>query len=314
MFYKEIFMAERRMFAKTIVTSDAFLDMPLSARCLYFTLGMFADDDGFVNAPKSIMRQIGASMDDLNILLAKRFVIGFESGIIVIKHWRINNYLRSDRYNETKYLQEKAMLSIDDNGAYSIGDESWYTDGIPSIVKVSKVEGSKEKVSVGKGNGTPDNSKNQPLQSNNEVTKCNEASNCLFFHDKVLSIVKEECPTCYNRYQRKIDSGKLDCANKLNQLLEELQGQYDYEALRKLFRHANKTYVVSPNYQQLDLLWVLSNIEKVKAIEERGDYSGGGQPNQAPTPTSLPKQVTAKTADELMSDDALYLLEHTEDI
>ena len=95
-------MAERRMFAKTIVFSDAFLDMPMSARCLYFTLGMFADDDGFVNSPKSIMRQCGASMDDMNILMAKKFIIIFESGIIVIKHWRIHNYIRQDTYSETK--------------------------------------------------------------------------------------------------------------------------------------------------------------------------------------------------------------------
>ena len=112
-------MAERRMFAKTIVTSDAFLDMPLSTRCLYFTLAMFADDDGFVNNPKSIMRQVGASMDDLNILIAKRFILTFESGVIVIKHWKIHNYIAKDRYKETKYLEEKNQLSVDSNGAYT---------------------------------------------------------------------------------------------------------------------------------------------------------------------------------------------------
>lgn len=111
-------MAERRMFAKTIVTSDAFLDMPMSARCLYFTLGMFADDDGFVNSPKSIMRQVGATQDDLQILIAKKFLLVFESGVIVIKHWRINNYLRSDRYKATTYIDEKAELLIEDNGSY----------------------------------------------------------------------------------------------------------------------------------------------------------------------------------------------------
>ena len=100
-------MAERRMFAKSIVTSDAFLDMPMSARCLYFTLGMFADDDGFVNNPKSIIRQIGASEDDMKVLLTKKFVLSFESGVIVIKHWRINNYLRNDRYHETNYAEPK---------------------------------------------------------------------------------------------------------------------------------------------------------------------------------------------------------------
>ena len=111
-------MAERRMFAKTIVLSDAFLDMPLSARCLYFTLGMFADDDGFVNSPKGIMRQAGCSEDDMKVLLAKKFLLAFESGVIVIKHWRINNYLQKDRYNPTKYGDEKATLSLDENGAY----------------------------------------------------------------------------------------------------------------------------------------------------------------------------------------------------
>jgi hypothetical protein len=107
------------MFAKTIVTSDAFLDMSLSARCLYFTLGMFADDDGFVNNPKSIMRQVGASQDDLNLLLLKRFILAFDSGVIVIKHWRIHNYIQKDRYKESKYIEEKATLMIDEKGAYT---------------------------------------------------------------------------------------------------------------------------------------------------------------------------------------------------
>ena len=112
-------MAERRMFAKTIVLSDAFLDMPLSARCLYFTLGMLADDDGFVNSPKSIIRQCGASEDDLRVLISKKFVLTFESGLIVIKHWRINNYLREDRRRDTKYVEEMGELVINENGSYS---------------------------------------------------------------------------------------------------------------------------------------------------------------------------------------------------
>lgn len=130
-------MAERRMFAKTIVTSDAFLDMPSTSRCLYFTLAMFADDDGFVNNPKSIMRQIGSSVDDMNILLAKKFIISFDSGVIVIKHWKIHNYIQKDRYKETKYLEEKATLSIDEKGAYT-----------ECIQDVSKLD---TQVSIGKG-------------------------------------------------------------------------------------------------------------------------------------------------------------------
>ncbi len=112
-------MAERRMFAKTIVLSDVFLDMPMSARCLYFTLGMLADDDGFVGNPKSIMRQCGATEDDLKILLAKRYLLGFESGVIVIKHWKMNNYLRNDRHTSTTYLEELKQLTTDEKGAYT---------------------------------------------------------------------------------------------------------------------------------------------------------------------------------------------------
>ena len=112
-------MAERRMFAKTIVTSDAFLDMPASTRCLYFLLGMVADDDGFVNNPKSIMRQAGATTDDMNLLIAKRFILTFQSGVVVIKHWCIHNTIQKDRYKETKYLEEKALLTLDGNKAYT---------------------------------------------------------------------------------------------------------------------------------------------------------------------------------------------------
>lgn len=120
-------MAERRMFAKTIVLSDPFLDMPCSARCLYFTFGMLADDDGFVNSPKSIMRQCGATDDDLKILIAKRYIIAFEDGLLVIKHWRINNYLQKDRYHETVYLDEKSTLNIDENGVYTQPVYNMYT-------------------------------------------------------------------------------------------------------------------------------------------------------------------------------------------
>lgn len=111
-------MAERRMFSKSIVLSDAFLDMPMSARCLYFTLSMFADDDGFVGSPKAIMRQCGASQDDIAILLQKRYILGFDSGVIVIKHWRMNNYLQNDRHKKTTYVEELEMLSLDSKGSY----------------------------------------------------------------------------------------------------------------------------------------------------------------------------------------------------
>lgn len=113
------------MFSKSIIDSDAFLDMPLSTQALYFHLCMRADDDGFVNNPKRIMRTIGASDDDAKVLLAKKFIIPFESGVVVIKHWRIHNYIRKDTYHETNYRDEKSMLDVKENKAYSLKDEGF---------------------------------------------------------------------------------------------------------------------------------------------------------------------------------------------
>ena len=114
-------MAERRMFAKTIIDSDLFLDMPSSTQCLYFHLSMRADDDGFINNPKKIQRMVGSSDDDLKLLIAKNFMIPFESGVVVIKHWKIHNYIQKDRYKETLYKDEKLQLSTGKNKEYILG-------------------------------------------------------------------------------------------------------------------------------------------------------------------------------------------------
>lgn len=117
-------MAERRMFAKTIIDSDAFLEMPTTSQLLYFHLAMRADDDGFVNKPKSLMRMVGCKDDDLKLLFVKKFLIPFESGVVVIKHWKIHNYIRKDTYTETKYKEEKSTLELDENSAYRIAETS----------------------------------------------------------------------------------------------------------------------------------------------------------------------------------------------
>ena len=114
-------MAERRMIAKTIIDSDLFLDMPMSTQCLYFHLNMRADDDGFINNPKKIQRMIGCNDDDIKLLIAKNFIIPFESGVVVIKHWKIHNYIRMDRYKETLYKEEKSQLVTDKSKEYILG-------------------------------------------------------------------------------------------------------------------------------------------------------------------------------------------------
>ena len=114
-------MAQRRMFSKKITETDLFLDMPMSSQCLYFHLNMSADDDGFIGNAKTIRRMIGASEDDLKLLLAKEFLFPFDSGVVVVKDWKIHNYIRSDRYNETVYQEEKKQLKQLENGRYEIG-------------------------------------------------------------------------------------------------------------------------------------------------------------------------------------------------
>lgn len=147
-------MAVKRMFSQFVVMSDDFLDMPASTRCLYFALGMVADDDGFVNNPRSIMRQCGASPDDLKVLISKGYVYLFQSGVIVILHWRVNNYLRSDRYTPTKYVVEKAAISSLENDVYAVtgtpsGTPVGMPDGTPVGIPVGAPVGDTGKVSKG---------------------------------------------------------------------------------------------------------------------------------------------------------------------
>lgn len=114
-------MAKRRMFAQTIIDSDAFLDMSLSTQALYFHLSMRADDEGFINNPKKIQRMVGANDDDIKMLIAKGFLIPFESGVVVIKHWRIHNYIQNDRFTPTVYTEEKSQLEVKENKSYTLG-------------------------------------------------------------------------------------------------------------------------------------------------------------------------------------------------
>lgn len=156
----------RRMFSDDITSSDVFLDMPASTQLLYFQLGMNADDDGFIGSPKMVMRTILSSADDYKILIAKKFILEFDSAICVLKGWRINNQIRKDRYTETKYNREKSRLYIRENGTYSFNPEGailvpkghfslpelfsgnhMATTRQPSIGKVSRVEDSIGKVS-----------------------------------------------------------------------------------------------------------------------------------------------------------------------
>lgn len=113
-------MADKRMFSKKLIDSDAFLDMPISAQGLFFHLCMRADDDGFVDAPKRIARECQASSEDLQVLIDRRYVLTFpDSNVIVIKHWRLHNTIPKDRYKPTLYTEEKSQIGVKPNGAYT---------------------------------------------------------------------------------------------------------------------------------------------------------------------------------------------------
>ena len=118
------------MFAKSVVLADAFLDLPVRARCLYFMLGMVADDDGFVNSPKGVQRQCGASAADLKTLIDRDYLIAFDSGVVVLRHWRVHNLLKKDRYKQTDHVEEKAQLVLEETRTYGKRSEPlWNPSG-----------------------------------------------------------------------------------------------------------------------------------------------------------------------------------------
>ena len=150
-------MATKRMFSVYVTDTDKFMDMPTSTQALYFHLGMHGDDDGFVSSPRKIARSAGCNDDDLRLLAAKGYIIPFNSGVVVITDWKINNTIKNDRFRETVHKAEKNRLSCDDTGRYSIGSgmdpdclqpgsnvEPQYSLGKYSIDEGSKDKGSKE--------------------------------------------------------------------------------------------------------------------------------------------------------------------------
>lgn len=144
-------MAERRMFTKKVTDDDNFMSLSSSAQALYLHLSMSADDDGFCNQVSLSMFKAHASVQDLQALLEKRYIYQFENGVIVIKHWRMANALRKDRYTPTAFQEELSQLKLKDNGSYT-----WLPDGCQVVAErlpqVSIGKNSIDKVSKDKDN------------------------------------------------------------------------------------------------------------------------------------------------------------------
>lgn len=227
-------MAERRMFAKTIIDSDAFIDMPLSTQALYFHLSMRADDDGFLNNPKKIQRMVGCSDDDLKILIGKRFIIPFESGVVVIKHWRIHNYIRSDRYKETVYKEEKNQLYLKENGSYTLSKEEAVPAleddvipfGIPDdnqLVYQMDTQVRLGKDSIGKDNKNTDNE----TKTAKKKKTLNELLNEYALHDEVKDALLDFIEMRRAKKRPLTERALKMVINKLRDLSTDKQTQVD---------------------------------------------------------------------------------------
>lgn len=214
-------MAEKRMFSKQIIDSDAFLEMPLSTQALYFHLSMRADDDGFLNNAKKVMKIIGANQNDYDLLVAKSFVIQFPDGICVIKHWRINNYLRKDRYTETIYQEEKAHLTVQPNGRYSLRNVAESDDDLPLGIPVVdqsdtqyRIDKNREKKnSVDKYDSVSDDTTDYSYSKNSNVSNLDHILNNNIHPDSDYVLENKELYCCLEEWMQYKDGRKPKSSN-----------------------------------------------------------------------------------------------------
>lgn len=228
-------MANRRMFSQSIVESDAFIEMPLSTQALYFHLNMAADDDGFINAPKKIQRMIGASEDDFKLLILKRFILCFESGVVVIKHWKMNNYIQKDRYKETVYKNEKNSLYTKDNGAYTLDETQSKNFCIQTVYKMDT------QCSVGKDSIDNTTLHNITNYYNYIIGKSENFENSTDVEKNVISM--------------QLKSLEIDVAEGIdNMLTEERRTEFIliYWAIKEILSSSHKVYL---KYLTRDLLF-----------------------------------------------------------
>ena len=249
-------MAEKRMFTQKIIDSDAFLDMPLSTQALYFHLNMRADDDGFVNNPKRIQRTVGASEDDLKLLIVKRFLLCFENGVIVIKHWRMHNTLRKDRYNPTQYQEQFATLEVKNNSAYTekkpgadIMETAWQPNG-----NQTEPQYSIEEVSIDK--------KREEKERKEEKAQ------------QIADLFNSLCPS-FSKVKVLSDSMKENIAESLKQFTDD--------EIKSAFEKAEQSSFLKGKNERkwkASFDWLIKAENVAKVLNGNFDDKGGSNPNQ----------------------------------
>lgn len=258
-------MAERRMFTKKITESDAFLDMPASTQALYFHLNMAADDDGFVNNPKKIQRMCGfATDDDMKLLIAKSFIIIFETGIIVIKHWKMHNYIQKDRYRPTDYTDEKNMLEMKKNKVYTLKKDACIQDGYNMDTECIQ-DGYVGKDRLGKDRlGKDNNICPEPLQASEQEATQTPPAITLTLN------TKEEYPI----YQKDIDEWEgLYPAVDIMQELRKMKGWCDSNPSRRKTSRGIRRFINSWLAKEQDKGGNVSQKHDVKS--QNGHWENG---------------------------------------
>lgn len=277
------------MFSKQIIDSDAFLEMPLSTQALYFHLSMRADDDGFLNNAKKVMKIIGANQNDYDLLVAKSFVIQFPDGICVIKHWRINNYLRKDRYTETIYQEEKAHLTVQPNGRYSLRNTTESDDdlllGIP-VVDQSDTQyridkNREEKNSIDKHNSVSGDTTDYSYSKNSNVSNLEYVLKNDIHQDSDYVLENEDLHQCLKEWMEYKDGRKPKSSNHygteigLKKTITQFASgyrEYGIEALKKVVDDS-----MANNYS--GVIWDrLSRMPKNQQVAEQNQCTGGWKP------------------------------------
>ncbi len=288
-------MAERRMFAKTIIDSDNFLDMSLSTQALYFHLAMRADDDGFVNNPKRIQRMIGASDDELKILIAKQYIIPFESGVVVIRHWKIHNYIQKDRYHPSQ-IPEKQLVEVDEKTkTYELKDTSCIQPCIQECIQDIVQDGNIGKVRLGKVRlGKVRLGKvrlGKDIYTSELPSDCENSEGVSTYtpYQKIVDLYHEKCPSLpkvqkitdsrkkaikarWNEYGKSIDTFK-ECFEKVeaSDFLSGRDGKWSNCCFDWIIKPANFTKIIEGNYDRRNHAG--SNNEPQGFNDEKIDWS-----------------------------------------
>lgn len=257
-------MANKRMFSLSLIDSDIFLDLPISSQNLYFHLCMRADDDGFINNPRRIQRMIGSSDDDLKLLMAKQFIIPFDSGIVVIKHWKIHNYIQKDRYHPTMCVDEKLQITENTDGSYEL--LSGVTD-TPCLQDVSEMD-TECVQDVSRMDTQVRLGKNRLELELDNITDSKESvsPNPTGSYTEVQRLYNEICksfPRCVKLSER-----------RRRAIGARMRAGYTLEDFKKLFEKAEQSEFLKGKNDRdwrADFDWLLKDANIVKVLEGRYD-------------------------------------------